>query len=74
MSRARRSELEARARRAQASLYAAEEEAARLRRQLQPSNGLHQTLDWISAWVSEARQLHRLAERELSKLDDRRTQ
>jgi hypothetical protein len=54
-------------------LYRTEAEAKRLRHEILPSydvpvvaERVHIALDFINAWVAEARQLHRLAEREVT--------
>jgi hypothetical protein len=66
------SSIEDRAKRALAVLYDTEALAAQLRRDLAPDDApvigerTHRALDVINAWVSEARTLHRLAERDLS--------
>jgi hypothetical protein len=81
MARARKRtvELEEHVARAREILFATEREAARLRRELVPtedvpflSERVLQALDWINAWVSKARVVHRLAERELARLNERR--
>jgi hypothetical protein len=66
------SAVEDRARLTREVLYASEAVAADLRRELSPDDApvigerTHRALDFISAWVTEARTLHRLAERELA--------
>jgi hypothetical protein len=72
------SAAEDRAARARATLYETEAIAAELRRELAPADApligerTHRALDFISAWVCEARALHSLAERELSIFRERR--
>lgn len=60
--------------RAREVLYVTEGEATRLRCEILPSydvpiigERVHQALDWINAWVGEARVVHRLAERALAR-------
>lgn len=73
MNHPRRDQLVQRLGRAREVLYVTEREAARHRREILPSydvpvigERVHQALDWINAWVGEARVLHQLAERELA--------
>ena len=78
MKRSQLSKLDQRARRAREVLNASEALAAALRRELAPddlpfiSEPTHRALDFINEWVSEARALHRLAERELATYHEQR--
>jgi hypothetical protein len=72
-------DLEERAGRAREILYASEREAARLRGELAPNDDVPvlsertlRALDFIRERVCEARDVHRLAERELAQLAERR--
>lgn len=80
MSRARRDDLVQRLGRAREILYVTERDAARLRREILPSydvpvigERVHQALDWINAWVGEARVVHQLAERALARFMESET-
>jgi hypothetical protein len=72
-----RATLEERARRARTILNDGEAIAAELRADLAPADApiigerTHRALDFINEWVSEARMLHRLAERELAMFAER---
>lgn len=72
--------LEERLRRAREILYMTEREAKRLKVELLPSEDVPvigertlRALDFVNEWVSEAHVVHRLAERELAKLRERRS-